>query len=63
MAKRSQYCQKIIKKLNEKIQTLENNINERQSSERQTDNQQMNEDLISFLEQKLEETMNRMAQL
>jgi len=69
-AKRSHYCQKIIKKLNAKIKELEDELisSKRQSNFDHDDldlkqDSRMSEELVRFLENKLEESMSRLAQV
>lgn len=69
-AKRSHYCQKIIKKLNAKIKELEDELinSKRQSNYDHDDldlkqDSKMSEELVRFLENKLEESMSRLAQV
>lgn len=69
-AKRSHYCQKIIKKLNAKIKELEDELisSKRQSNFDHDDldlkqDSKMSEELVRFLENKLEESMSRLAQV
>ena len=70
LAKRSHYCQKIIKKLNSKIKELEDDLvhSKRQSRIENDDmdlkqDSKMSEELVRFLENKLEESMSRLAQV
>lgn len=70
LAKRSHYCQKIIKKLNLKIKELEDDLihSKRQSRVENDDldmkqDSKMSEELVRFLENKLEESMSRLAQV
>lgn len=70
LAKRSHYCQKIIKKLNAKIKELEDDIaNSKGHSNMEHDDldlrqdSKMSEELVRFLEGKLEESMSRLAQV
>jgi hypothetical protein len=70
LAKRSHYCQKIIKKLNGKIKELEDDlVNSKRVSNMEHDDldikqdSKMSEELVRFLENKLEESMSRLAQV
>ncbi|CAG9333647.1 unnamed protein product [Blepharisma stoltei] len=70
LAKRSHYCQKIIKKLNTKIKDLEDELGSNSKQPKQENenyeskqDSRMNEELVRFLENKLEESMNRLAQV
>ena len=70
LAKRSHYCQKIIKKLNSKIKELEDDlVNSKRQSKLENDDldmkqdSKMSEELVRFLENKLEESMSRLAQV
>ena len=70
LAKRSHYCQKIIKKLNSKVKELEDEIlNNKKITITQGDDldirqdSKMSEELVRFLENKLEESMSRLAQV
>jgi chromosome segregation ATPase len=70
LAKRSHYCQKIIKKLNSKVKELEDEIlNNKKITITAGDDldirqdSKMSEELVRFLENKLEESMSRLAQV
>ena len=70
LAKRSHYCQKIIKKLNVKIKELEDELlTSKRVSKMENDDldlkqdSKMSEELVRFLENKLEESMSRLAQI
>lgn len=70
LAKRSHYCQKIIKKLNTKIKELEDDLSNSKRQSRAEDDDldlkqdsKMSEELVRFLENKLEESMSRLAQV
>ena len=70
LAKRSHYCQKIIKKLNSKVKELEDEIlNNKKITITPGDDldirqdSKMSEELVRFLENKLEESMSRLAQV
>ena len=63
LAKRSHFCQKVIKKLQERIKELNDDVADarkggkakKKKAAKAVDHEKTNEDLINFLEQKLEE--------
>ena len=62
LAKRSHFCQKVIKKLNDRIRELNDDVADarkggkaKKKRPKAVDHEKTNEDLINFLEQKLEE--------
>jgi len=68
LAKRSHYCQKIIKKLNEKIKDMENQLSRKPKVQEPKvpspeNDSRMNEELVQFLENKLEETIQKNSQI
>jgi chromosome segregation ATPase len=68
LAKRSHFCQNLIKKLNQRIRELETEVSgtkkiQGNEEEKQKHEGRLTDDLVGFLEQKLEDTMNRLAQL
>lgn len=66
LAKRSHFCQKLIKRLNAKVKQLEEDASARISQsviEEPEQKQRYNEDLVHYLEQKLEETLTNQTQL
>lgn len=70
LAKRSHYCQKVIQKLNNKIKDLEHSLaaNKRdlksdRSEQESKGNSRTKDELTRYLENKLEESMNRLARV
>jgi hypothetical protein len=66
LAKRSHFCQKLIKRLNGKVKLLEEEASVKLSHsviEEIEPKQRYNEDLVHYLEQKLEETLTGQTQL
>jgi len=66
LAKRSHFCQKLIKRLNGKVKVLEEEASTKLSHsviEEIEPKQRYNEDLVHYLEQKLEETLTGQSQL